>query len=246
MSRHLLTFITKSVKSNHSEETLTLPDQRFRLEEANLPPRLARLLAGRTVPVHLLPEKKRASLRPDPDECQPVQVLFTNPEDGKVWRFPRRWFSLADGKPPLESFYSGLGAAVWTEQLHLPTRWDLCEINIAMSKAVIDACGEVAVVKVRGTPGKPIKVSWQDHSGALWRIPHDWRRRRIRLPGYDVLISNEVDPEVAQGYAGEEVSVNYHPGSRCCLPDAYRFRDCFDRRWAVKMSDCVLLGYGAA
>jgi hypothetical protein len=115
-----------------------------------------------------------------------------------------------------------------------------------MSKAVIDQCGQVAIVKVRGNPGKPIKVSWQDNSGRLWRIPHDWRLRRIRLPGYDVLISNEIDPEVARGYAEEEVSVNYHPGSRCCLPDTYRSRDCVDHRWAVKMSDCVLLGYGAA
>ena len=57
---------------------------------------------------------------------------------------------------------------------------------------------------------------------------------------------NDGDQAVARGYAGEEVSVNYHPGSRCWLPDAYRFRDCFDRRWAVNMSDCVLLGYGAA
>lgn len=249
------------MKSKHSEVTLTLPDQLFRLEEANLPPRLARSLAGRAVTVQVLPEEQAGTRRVTPEtesECwldpdgkywneyQPMRVLFTDPEDGKVWRFPQRWFSPAVGEPPLDSSYSASQAAVWTEQLHLPTVWDLSEINIDMSEAVIHACGQVAVVKVRGTPSKPIKVSWQDPSGALWRIPHDWRRRRIRLPGYEVLISNDIDPEVARGYAGEEVSVNYHSGSRCCLPDAYRFRDCFGRRWAVKMSDCVLLGYGAA
>jgi hypothetical protein len=229
------------LKSKHREVTLTLPDQLFRLEEANLPPRLARSLAGRAVTVQVLPEEQAGTQR-----YQPMRVLFTDPEDGKVWRFPPRWFRPAVSEPPLDSSYSASQAAVWTEQLHLPTRWDLSEINIDMSEAVIDACGQEAVVKVRGTPGKPIKVSWQDPSGALWRIPHDWRRRRIRLSGYDVLVSNDIDPEVARGYAGEEVSVNYHPGSRCCLPNAYRFRDCFGRRWAVKMSDCVLLGYGAA
>jgi len=225
---------------------LTLPDQVFRLEEANLPTKLARLLAGRTVPVRILPEEEGVTHRPDAGEYQPVEILFTNPEDEKVWRFPRRWLSLEFGKSPLDPSYSGSRAAEWTEQLHLPTRWDLSEINIDMSEAVIDACGDVADIRVRGTPGKPIKVSWQDPAGTLWRIPHDWRRRRIRLPAYDVLISNEIEPEVARYYAGEEVSVNYHPGSRCCDPDAYRFRDFFDRRWTVKRSDCVLLGYGTA
>jgi hypothetical protein len=234
------------LRGKHSEVTVTLPDQLFRLEEANLPPKLARFLVGRTVPVRLLAEQKCATPPFDPHEYQPVQLLYTDPKDGKIWRFPRRWFSPAVSEPPLDSSYSGSRVTIWTEELHLPTRWDLSEINIKMSKAVVDACGQVAVVKVRGTPGKPIKVSWQDHSGKLWRIPHDWRRRRIRLPAYDALITNEIDPEIARGYAGEEVSVNYHPGSSCCLPDGYRFRDCFGRRWAIKISDCVVLGYGAA
>ena len=230
-----------------SEVTVTLPDQLFRLEEANIPSRLARLLVGRTVSVR--PATRRFEFdddwEPESELFTKTPVLFANPEDGKVWRFPRRWFGRAISEPPLDASYSGSQAALWTERLHLPSPWDLWEINIDMSRAVIGACGQEATVKVCGTPGKPIKVSWQDPSGALWRIPHDWRRRRIRLPGSDVLLSNEIDSEVARGYAGDEVSVNYHPGSRCCLPDAYRFRDCFGRRWAVKMSDCVLLGYGA-
>src|SRR5262245_40966370 len=89
-----------SMKSKHSEVTVTLPDQLFLLEEANLPLGLARFLVGRTVPVRLLPEK--------PDKGQPVGVRFTNPEDRKVWRFPRRWFGLAAAfsEPQLDSSYS--------------------------------------------------------------------------------------------------------------------------------------------
>ncbi|MGA7234079.1 MAG: hypothetical protein WBY44_00265 [Bryobacteraceae bacterium] len=35
-----------------------------------------------------------------------------------------------------------------------------------MSKAVIDQCGQVAIVKVRGNPGKPIKGFV---AGQLWQ-----------------------------------------------------------------------------
>jgi hypothetical protein len=58
------------------------------------------------------------------------------------------------------------------------------------------------------------------------------------------LVSNGVIPDVAEEFAGKAVSVNYHPGSLCCLPDGYRFRDAVGDRWAVKMTDCLLLGYG--
>jgi len=42
------------------------------------------------------------------------------------------------------------------------------------------------------------------------------------------------------------VSVNYHPGSLCCLPEHYRFRDEERNKWRVKIRDCFLIGYGDA
>ena len=90
-----------------------------------------------------------------------------------------------------------------------------------------------------------MKVLWRDASGKAWRIPHDWRRRRIRLPAYDVLLENDVPPDVAEEFAGKAVSVNYPPGSLCCLPDGYRFRDGHGGRWPIRAIDCLLLGYGA-
>lgn len=44
------------------------------------------------------------------------------------------------------------------------------------------------------------------------RIPHDWRKRQIRLPTYDLLRENDVPPDVAEEFAGKAVSVNYRPG----------------------------------
>ncbi|MGD1155439.1 MAG: hypothetical protein ABSA41_06370 [Terriglobia bacterium] len=63
-------------------------------------------------------------------------------------------------------------------------------------------------------------------------------------PAYDLLLENDVPPDVAQEFAGKTVSVNYHPGSLCCLPDGYRFRDGHGGRWPVRAVDCVMLGYG--
>jgi hypothetical protein len=211
------------------------------------------------VTVQVLPEEKPFTRRIQPggseirgwidpegnhwNDYQPMRVLFTDPDEGRVWRFPRRWFRPPDAEPQLDPYYSVSAEVVWTERLHMPTDWDLWEINIEMSEAV-KAGGEVAVIEVCATPHEPVKVLWRDSSGTIWRIPHDWRRRRIRLPSYDLLVSQDIPLEVAQEYAGKNVSVNYHPGSLCCLPDGYRFRDRDGRRWEVKALDCVLLGYG--
>ncbi|MGA2263435.1 MAG: hypothetical protein ABSH28_18615 [Acidobacteriota bacterium] len=64
------------------------------------------------------------------------------------------------------------------------------------------------------------------------------------LPAYDLLLENGVPPDVAEEFAGKAVSVNYHPGSLCCLPDGYRFRDGHGGKWPVRAVDCLLLGYG--
>ena len=243
----------------YSDVTVIMPDEPYRLEEANLPPTLARSLAGRALTVQVLPEEQPGTRPLDPDapeptgwidpegnlwnDYHPMQVLFADPDEGKVWHFPRRWLGPPVSEFALDSSYSVSQEIIWTEKLHMPSTWDMWEINIEMSEA-FEASGEVATIEVCASPHEPVKVLWRDTSGTLWRIPHDWRRRRIRLPGYDVLVSQDIPAEVAQEYAGNVVSVNYHPGSVCCLPDGYRFRDGEGQRWEVKMRDCVLLGYG--
>ena len=59
------------------------------------------------------------------------------------------------------------------------------------------ARGKVAGVEVHVAPGEPVKVFWRGASGTVWRIPHEWRRRRIRLPSYGMLVSQDVLPEIA-------------------------------------------------
>jgi hypothetical protein len=87
-------------------------------------------------------------------------------------------------------------------------------------------------------------VFWRDSSGRRWHIPHDWRRRRVKLPGYEALLENDVTPDVAEEFAGKVVSVNCQPGSLFCLPDGYRFRDRHGGKWPVRAAKCVLIGYG--
>lgn len=239
--------------------TLVLPGERLRLEEANLPPKLAASLAGQTVSVQILPEEEARTRRVDPqvetsmwrdpkgnywNDFQPVRVLFVG-SDGKQWRLPRRWLNPPDNASVPDVPDHVTRAATWQEELHLPSRWDLEEINIDFMEAV-KAAGRTAVVEVHIAPRRPVKVLWRDNSGAIWRIPHDWRRRRIRLPDRATLVSQGIPAEVAEAYAGKIVSVNYHPGSLCCLPDGYRFRDGDGGKWEVKMRDCLLLGYGDA
>ncbi len=243
--------------ANGGKATLRLPGQRFRLEEVNLPANLVRSLAGRNVAVQVLPEEQAGTRRISPgtessawidpqgncwNDYQPLRVLLTGP-DGKVWRLPRSWLEPAIGElsPAVPDGIER--ASIWREELHLPTELDLQEINIAAADIAL-AAGRPAAIEVHAAPGKPVKVFWRDSGGVTWRIPHNWRRRRIRLPSSQVLVSQDVPSTVAQDYAGKIVSVNYHPGSLCCLPDGYRFRDREGNRWPVKKRDCVLIGYG--
>jgi hypothetical protein len=93
-----------------STQQLTLPSEKFRLEEINMPDELAASLSGQTVAVDVLPEEPPLSLRFDldnPPVCLPividedgvawndhwpVRVLYTDP-DGQGWRLPRHWLS---------------------------------------------------------------------------------------------------------------------------------------------------------
>jgi hypothetical protein len=60
------------------------------------------------------------------------------------------------------------------------------------------------------------------------------------------LLGQGVPEDIAEDFANRIVSLNYHPGSLCCLPTQYRFRDEMSHRYPVYIKDCVLLGYGDA
>ena len=250
---------TTGTLAEPSEASLTLPAEPYRLEEANLPPALAASLAGQTVAVRVLPEEQPFTRRANPssdtsawldrkgnywNDYQPLRILFADSE-GKAWRLPRRWLSPVGDGAPVDSSYSVTQEVVWAERMHMPTEWDLQDINIELVEAW-RAQGELAGVEVRVAPGEPVKVFWRDASGTVRRIPHDWRRRRIRLPGYGLLVSQDILPEVAEEYAGRAVSVDYHPGSLCCLRGGYTFHDSEGNRWEVRKQDCLALGYGDA
>ena len=239
------------------EERLVLPDVAYRLEEINLPAAMAASLAGKQVTVQLSPEEEAFTRRIDTpiessgwidpegsywNDYQPLRVLF-NDSTGRVWRLPRLWFTRpAMVEPPIDvgaTFREG----TWNEEIHMPSEWDLQDINIGLIESR-KAGGRITVIKVHAIPGKPVKVHWMDTSGKSWRIPANWRRRRVRLPSSEGLISQDIPPEFARSDAGRVVSVNYHPGSLCCLPEQYRFRDEKGNRWLVFSRDCLLLGYG--
>lgn len=243
--------------ANGRNATLRLPGRRFRLEEVNLPSNLVRSLAGRNVAVQVYPEEQGDTRRINPgtespawidpegnywNDYHPMRVLFTD-ADGQMWRLPRRWVRAPGCEPALAASYAVTQETTWFEEMHMPSEWDLQEINLGSIDASL-AAGKPASVEIHGMPGRAVKVLWRDGSGRVWRLPHDWRRRRIKLPSYDVLISQDIASEVAEKYAGKIVSVNYHPGSLCCLSDAYRFRDGEGNRWPVKIQDCCVLGYG--
>jgi hypothetical protein len=80
--------------AEHSEASLTLPAEPYRLEEVNLSPTLAASLAGQTVTVRILPEEEVFTRRVNPNaessawldpegnywnDYQPLRILFTDP-----------------------------------------------------------------------------------------------------------------------------------------------------------------------
>ncbi len=236
------------------QQRLTLPNKLFLLVETNLPADQVKSLIGQSVAVDILPEELPATRKVDPSDVplwidpkgnywndyRPIRVLYTDPE-GRVWRFPRKWLHNQPSGPEVDCLVEGEGT--FTEKLHLPSAWDVWELNIPWTEANRGE-GRETEVCVSVTPKEPPKVVWRDSTGRAWRIPHDWRRRRIQLPSPDILTSQGVPPDVAAAYGNKIVSVNYHPFSFCCLPDQYRFRDEDGNRWPVRMADCVLLGYG--
>jgi CheY-like chemotaxis protein len=237
---------------------LRLPEEVSQLEAINLPTELARNLAGRSVSVDVLREEQPGTRKVEPDDIplwideqgnhwndyRPFRVLYTD-DQNQVWRFRKIW--LSGMKPPTENYTedknSSLKKAVFGEALSLPTEWDLSEINIPW-EAANKANLRPVEVEVHTSPDHRPKVFWRDSSGSLWRIPNDWRNRRIRLPESEVLMHQGLPVSVARAYGEKAVNVNYHPGSTCCLPDRYRFRDERGRQWPVRIEDCVVLGFG--
>ncbi len=239
----------------------TLPAEKFRLEEINMPEELAASLAGRTVPVEVLPEVPSRTLRIDLDnppavgvsvlvdddgtawnDDWPARVLYAD-TDGREWRLPRHW--LSDGVSPVipASRYLVAESSRWTETWVPPTLWDLGDINIQDVPGEDGGMGPPEI-EVRVSPGEIPKVFWKGPSGRTWRIPHDWRRRRIKLPDKEDLLRNNLPQDIAEEFGGRIVAVNYHPGSLCCLSDAYRVRDGQGGKWPVKVADCMVVGFG--
>ena len=239
---------------------IRLPSEAFQLEEANFSADLAAALAGKIVTVEVLLEEAPGTRRAEPGEnpvlidrqgnhlndYNPARVRYTDAE-GHVWRLPRHWLDgiVQSVAPQPDSSYPVTRKHIFAEKLHLPSYWDLTEINIP-SPLPWGADGKPTFVEVHLSPGAPVRVFWTDSVGGRWRIPHTWRRRRVRLPAGEILITQGIPHDVAEEYAQLVVSVNYHPGSLCCLPDGYRFRDKQGNRWPVKIKDCFLLGYGDA
>jgi hypothetical protein len=237
-----------------------LPSERFRLEEINMPEELASALAGQAADVEALPEAPAGTRRLDPDDLPdglpflvgddgtawngywPARVLYTD-ASGRTWRLPRHW--LTEGISPVieASRYETTHNMAWHEFWCPPTWWDLWDVNI---EDVPTAEGEqgAACVEVSVVPGEIPKVLWRGPSGKAWRIPHNWRRRRIRLPDCGGLLRNGLPLDIADEFGGRIVGVNYHPGSLCCLSDGYRVRDGRGEKWPVRAADCVVVGFG--
>ena len=113
---------------------LALPNEKFRLEEINVPEDLAAALAGRTVAVEVLPEEppmtrrldlhnlpKGLPILIDPEgaawnDYWPIRVLYRD-AGGRAWRLPRHW--LSEGVSPVveASRYEVTQELSWFESL---------------------------------------------------------------------------------------------------------------------------------
>jgi hypothetical protein len=231
------------------------PDELWRLQEINLPDELVESLVGKTVPVEILPAEQAAIRQVDtrnppyliaPDgtlwNCErPMQVSFKDAQ-GNVWRMPRHWIT-GDAPVVRQVCYNVTREHVFSGLLVFPTLWDLAEINMPFRVCRMRGGQPHNNFEVTIKPNRPVSVHWRGYD-CRWRIPHIWRRRRIRLPQAEILTAQDVPLEVSAKFGGQIVTVNYHPGTFCCLPTQYRFRDGRDGPWPVRIEDCVIVGYG--
>jgi hypothetical protein len=239
---------------------IVLPNEGFRLEEINMPVELASALAGQAVDAEVLPEAPAGTLRLNlnnlPDGLPfavggdgilwngywPARVLYTG-ADGRVWRLPRHWLKQGASHVIQASRYEVTHESSWIESWCPPTFWGLQDVNIDETPAEDGERG-AASIEASVAPDEIPKVFWRGPSGKTWRIPHDWRRRRIRLRDCEGLLRNGLPLDIAEEFKGRIVAVNYHPGSLCCLSDGYRVRDGRGGKWPVRAADCVVVGFG--
>ena len=225
-----------------------------------MPDELASSLAGQAVDVEVHSEAPAGTCRLDLDELPeglpfvvgddgiasngywPARVFYTDGA-GRTWRLPRHW--LTEGVSPVieASRHGATQKSGWLEGWCPPTWWDLQDANIQEMPEADGGWG-AACVEVSVTPGEVPTVFWRGSSGRQWRIPHDWRRRRIRLPALEGLLRNGMPQEIAEEFGGRIVAVNYHHGSLCCLTEAYRVHDGRGGKWPVRAADCVVVGFG--
>ncbi len=238
---------------------LRLPADPLLLEEINLPEELAHALAGSTVSVRAFPEEEPGTRRVERDDfpllvdregnCwndyRPLRVYYTG-SDGRIWHLPRNWLPQwpANAEPAFDAGPGVSREVAFVEEFQLPSVWDMWSVNIPEER--VEGVRAVTEVEVRISPPDRVRIFWRDRIGAIWRLPHNWRKRRIQLPSEEVLTSQGIPTDVAAEFANRIVSVNYHPGSLCCLLEHYRFRDNADQKWPVRITDCLLLGYGSA
>jgi len=178
------------------------------------------------------------------NDYHPTRVIYSD-KQGRKWNLPRHWLPGRNSvEPAVEAASQVFKECRSIENVHLPTPWDLEAVNIPSFEAE-RAGGQATEVSVHLKPNQHTQVFWRDSAGDVWRIPHDWRRRRIRLPAFEVLMAQGVPEEVARSFGGTVVSVNYHIGSLCCLENGYRFRDEHGRPWPILRQDCLVLGFGS-
>jgi hypothetical protein len=216
-----------------STRRIVLPGERFRLEEINMPTELAAALAGQAVDAEVHPEVPAGTLRLDVNDLPdglpflidddgiawngywPKRVLYTDASD-RTWRLPRHWLKQGASPAIQASRYEVTHESSWLECWCPPTWWDLQDVNIDEIPAADGERG-AACIEVIVAPGEIPKAFWRCPSGKAWRIPHDWRRRRIRVPDCGGLLRNNWPHDIAEELGGRIVAVNYHPGSLCCL-----------------------------
>ncbi len=242
------TIRVKALSAN--QRALRFPDSRGLLAELNLPDDVIATVIGKKVTVSVFPEEKAMTRKIDDpthedspflidregicwNGYRPVRVQFADGQ-GRVWRCPRYWL---DGVPEL----SECAAVEADEEINLPTEWDLGDVNV--SPVAQSGAGKLVPIEVRMKSGV-IETSWCDSEGVQWRIPTDWRRRVVRLPDAPILAAEGLPRGMADRYAMQIVAVNYHPGSLCCMPEHYRWRDVYGSKWPVRISDCELVGFG--
>ncbi len=232
-----------------------LPEMPLFLEEVNLPKTVARHLAGQTVTVRVLPEEQASTrqlevpddypviVKPDStvwNDFRSVRILLRG-DDGGTWRLPRHWLYEL---PPSLAIHDPLRQGLaWVEELNLPHAWDLLEVNIP-ARIAARCSGAITKVFMKATMTGPAEVYWRDPEESVWRIPASWRRRRIMLPNVAIMMEPGVPDSIAQTFAHKIVSVNYHPGSLCCLAEHFRFRDDDGGKWPVRITECTVVRFG--